>query len=151
MKEKNGLFTDLGQIRVIDSKRIAYFFMFPISFGLTELIRYVYRPFAYKLELNDFGFADSIGNSGGLIVLFFLGCSLMNPTKIQAFRLIAFYVCGLIAYEFARPYLPKGVFDVKDVIGTVVGGFIAAIAVVVLDYFIKENRVRYVFGRERTQ
>jgi hypothetical protein len=38
------------------------------AFAVTEFGRHVYRPWAYRRALADFGLADSVGNLGGIIV-----------------------------------------------------------------------------------
>ena len=55
-------FTDNERMKKIDSLRIGYFYLFLLAFGMTELGRYVYRPFIYANNINDFGIADSMGN-----------------------------------------------------------------------------------------
>ena len=40
---------------------------------------------------------------------------------MQSYRLAVFFSVGYIMYEFAQRFLPKGVFDWKDVYGTVPG------------------------------
>lgn len=91
------------------------------AFVLTELGRYVYRPYAYEHEIFDFGLADSIGNLGGIVVQIFLGLAALNSTRRQSYRLAVFYSLGFVIYEFMQPYLPKGVFDWRDIYGTAVG------------------------------
>ncbi len=73
MKLKSNFFLDEKKIRTIDTYRIIYFVIFLISFGLTEIGRYMYRPFIYENNINDYGIADSMGNSGGIIVQLFFG------------------------------------------------------------------------------
>ena len=63
MSKRDNFFTDLENFKTIDLKRIIYFITFPFSFGFTEFGRFVYRPYIHKNNINDFGFADSIGNS----------------------------------------------------------------------------------------
>ena len=96
-----------------------------IGFAVTEFGRFVARPLVRSHGINDFGITDSIGNLGGIVVMTFLGCAAMNPTKIQSLRLAVFYALGFVLYEFLQPVLPKGVFDWKDVCGTAVGFLIS--------------------------
>lgn len=95
------------------------------GFAVTECARFVCRPYVRNQGIDDFGITDSIGNLGGIIVMTFLGCAAMNPTKTQSIRLAVFYALGFVLYEFLQPILPKGVFDWKDVYGTVVGFLIS--------------------------
>ncbi|MBT3252975.1 MAG: hypothetical protein HN995_11995 [Candidatus Marinimicrobia bacterium] len=107
--------------------RAIFLMMGGVALVLTELFRLRLRPLIRSLEITDFGFTDTIGNSGGIIVQIFLALAIINPTKIQSYRLAAFFSGGFILYEFAQPYLPKGTFDWYDVLATVVGYGIALI------------------------
>ena len=140
-KTNSNPLTDKKSIRRIDLIRIAYFFTFISTFFITESGRFVYRPFIYEHHINDFGLADAIGNLGGIIVQIYLGLAILNPPFKKALRVIALFVIGYILYEFAQPYLPKGVFDWKDVYGTFIGGFIATIWLVLLPRIIKPNKI----------
>lgn len=48
---------------------------------------------------------------------------------------------GYILYEFMQPYLPKGVFDRRDVYGTITGGLVSVTVIHVLRLIVKRNRV----------
>jgi len=91
------------------------------AFAVTELGRFVLRPLVRQHGTDDFGLTGSIGNLGGILVMIFLGCAVLNPTRKQSFRLAAFYSLGFVIYEFVQPLLPKGVFDRTDVIATGIG------------------------------
>jgi uncharacterized membrane protein YccC len=58
---------------------------------------------------------------GGIVVQIFFGLAVLNPNRRQSYRLATFFSVGYVVYEFLQPYLPKGVFDWKDVYGTVIG------------------------------
>ena len=81
MKSRNNFFLDKDNFRIIDKLRIYYSILFIVSYGLTEIGRYVYRPFIYDNHINDFGIADSIGNSGGILAQIFFGLMIINPSK----------------------------------------------------------------------
>lgn len=97
------------------------------AFFVTEFGRYVYRPYVRKYGVHDFGLADSVGNLGGVIVQIFFGLAMLNATQKQSYRLAAFFAVGYVLYEFVQPYLPKGVFDWKDIYGTVVGFIVSVL------------------------
>jgi hypothetical protein len=140
MKSSNNYFLDKNTFRIIDKLRVYYFVLFIISFVLTEIGRHVYRPFIYSNHINDFGFADSIGNSGGILVQIFFGFTIINPPKKKGIRLIAFFSFGYIIYEIIQPFLPRGVFDWKDIYGTVIGSILALIIYLLL-YWRIQNKV----------
>lgn len=146
MKTSKNFFTDEKQLRVIDTKRILYLFAAVFSFLITEAGRFIYRPFIYENNINDFGIADSIGNSGGILVQIFLGLAILNPAFKKGFRLIGLFVAGYIVYEILQPYLPKGTFDWLDIYGTLLGGVIALILYLLLNAMLKKNKVLYTFN-----
>lgn len=120
-----GAFWDKATILRFSRLRVVYVVAFLCAFALTELGRYVYRPHAYRSGLNDFGIADTMGNSLGVVTQIFLLLAVMHSNWRQGLRVILFVTCGYIAYEFAQLVLPKGTFDMKDVVATLVGGVIA--------------------------
>lgn len=145
MKTQNNFFLDKEKIRTIDKFRVIYFVTFLIFFGLTEIGRYIYRPFIYENNINDFGLADSMGNLGGIIVQIFFGLALINATKKNGLRIISVFVIGLILYEAVQPILPKGVFDWKDIYGTIIGGLIGMLLFLLIHKVIKRNKIIYRF------
>jgi len=145
MKSQNNFFLDKENIRTIDTFRIIYFVTFLFSFGLTEIGRYIYRPFIYDNNINDYGIADSMGNSGGIIVQLFFGLLILNSTKTKGLRLISFFTLGYILYEIAQLFLPKGVFDWKDIYGTFIGGLIGLLLFLLIHKVIKRNKIIYRF------
>jgi len=145
MKSQNNFFLDKEKIRTIDTYRIIYFVAFLISFGITEIGRYIYRPIIYENNISDYGIADSMGNSGGIIVQLFFGLLIFNSSKIKGLRLIFFFIIGYILYEIAQLFLPKGVFDWKDIYGTIIGGLIGMLLFLLIHKVIKKNKNIYKF------
>jgi len=116
-----GFFTTRSRYLEPSRSRFLFLLVAVGAFVLTELGRYVYRPYAYEHGISDFGLADSIGNLGGIIVMIFLGLAALNSTRRQSYRLAVFYSVGFVVYEFMQPFLPKGVFDWLDIYSTAVG------------------------------
>jgi hypothetical protein len=130
---------DKNKFRNIDAVRIYYSILFLISYGLTEIGRLLYRPFIYDNHINDFGIADSIGNSGGIMAQIFFGLLIINPSRKNGIRLIVLFTVGYILYEIVQLFLPGGVFDWKDIYATILGGIIASIVFLLLRLKIKDE------------
>ncbi len=135
------IFTDREAIRSIDVHRVLYAIAAVVAFLLTEAGRAIYRPYIYENGINDFGIADSMGNLGGIVVQVFFSLAILNSQKGKAFNVIGILVAGYILYEIIQPYLPRGVFDWKDIYGTIIGGLIAAIVLILLRLMVRSNRV----------
>jgi hypothetical protein len=145
VKSSGNLFTDKDQIKTIDTYRIIYLIIGMVSFLFTEFGRFVYRPYIYNNNINDFGIADSIGNSGGIVVQIFIGLALINSPYKKGFRLIALFTGGYIFYEIIQPILPKGTFDWLDIYGTLIGGIVGLLLYLLVHVLVKQNRVSYKF------
>ena len=135
------LFTDREAFRTIDLFRLLYAMIAVVAFFVTEAGRSVYRPYIYENGINDLGIADSMGNPGGIVVQIFFSLAILNSQKRKAFNVIGFLVVGYIFYEIVQPYLPKGVFDWKDIYGTFIGGVVSVLVLVLLRLIVKNNRV----------
>jgi len=135
------LFTDREAFRTIDLLRLLYLVTAVVALFVTEAGRDVYRPYIYEHGINDLGIADSMGNLGGIVVQVFFSLAILNSQRNKAFNVIGFLVAGYILYEIVQPYLPKGVFDWKDIIGTIIGGFVSVLVLVLLRLIVRDNRV----------
>ena len=145
MKKFDNYFTNTDAIKTIDTFRLIYFATAIIWFLITETGRNIYRPFIYANNINDYGIADSIGNSGGIIVQIFFTLAVINSPRKKVYNVFILLIGGYILYEIVQPYLPRGVFDWKDVFGTLIGGIIAFIIFLILHKVIKKNNVIYKF------
>ena len=134
-------FTDREAFRTIDLFRLLYALIAVVAFFVTEAGRSVYRPYIYENGINDLGIADSMGNLGGIVVQIFFSLAILNSQKKKAFNVIGFLVVGYILYEIVQPYLPKGVFDWKDIFGTIIGGVVSVLVLLLLRAIVKNNRV----------
>lgn len=121
------------------SLRVAYLLTFVGCFIATEIGRKIYRPYVYRNHIDDWGIADSIGNSLGTLTQIFLYLGLVNATKSESYRIIAFVTVGYIVYETLQPILPRGTFDLKDVYATLGAGALAAILVTLVHRFFPER------------
>jgi hypothetical protein len=109
-------FLKLGPIRGV------YFVLFAAFFLLTEMGREIYRPYIYRNGIDDFGFADVVGNLLGTVAIIFFDLGVIHATRRQGIRLVAFVTVGVAIYELLQPVLPRGVLDWKDVVSTFVAG-----------------------------
>ena len=135
------VFTDGDALRTVDVVRLAFAALALGAFLLTEVGRTVYRPFVYEAGIDDFGLADSVGNLGGIVAQVFTSLAILNSPKSKAFTVIAFLVVGYVAYEVVQPYLPRGVFDWNDIYGTLLGGAVSVLLVVLVRSVVRPNRV----------
>jgi hypothetical protein len=129
-----GYFTTRSRLMKPSRSRAAFMMITLAAFAVTELGRFVYRPYVNEHSIDDLGLADSIGNLGGIVVQIFLGLAVLNPNRRQGYRLARLFAAGYVLYEFAQPYLPKGVFDWKDVYATVIGWLISLFLMSVVWY-----------------
>lgn len=121
-----GLFGDTDTVFKFSRLRVVYVGVFVCSLVLTELGRFVYRPFVDRAGVSDFGIADTMGNRLGTVTQIFFILAIVHANWRQGLRVIVFVVCGYILYEFLQPVLPRGTFDTRDLVATLVGGVVAA-------------------------
>ena len=112
--------------------RGVYFVTFAIFLILTEIGREIYRPYAYQNEIQDFGFADVIGNLLGTVAIIFFCLGVNHANRVQAIRITLFVTVGVTIYELLQPVLPKGVLDWKDVVSTPIAGLFSLVLVLVI-------------------
>jgi len=136
--KKNGFWFSPDRILSFGPLRLAYFFTFAVLFVLTELGRKVYRPYIYRNGIDDFGFADVIGNLIGTSVSIFFNLAFCHATRAQGLVIIAFTTFGITIYELLQPILPKGVLDWKDVISTPIAGLGSLILFLVISRIVRD-------------
>jgi hypothetical protein len=118
--------------------RGVYFVTFAFFFILTELGREIYRPFVYQNGINDFGFADVIGNLLGTVAAIFFCLGLNHANRVQSIRITAFVTVGITIYELLQPVLPRGVLDWKDVVSTPTAGLFSLMLVLVIGRVVRD-------------
>jgi len=111
--------------------RTAYSLVFLLTFALTEIGRYLYRPFVYNAGLNDFGIADTMGNHLGAVALIFFILAVMHATYEEGLIVVAVVTVGYVAYEFAQRFLPGSTADSKDVVASIIGGLLSLLLFIV--------------------
>ncbi|WP_439185824.1 hypothetical protein [Carboxylicivirga taeanensis] len=90
-----------------------------------------YRPYVYTNQINDFGFADTIGSLVSVIGFCFFAWSFKNYTDAQKNKqiFIATVIYGFVWESFGLIGI-HGTFDWKDIVGAIVSG--------ILTFLIKE-------------
>jgi len=114
------------KIRFLNKPNGIYLVMFLISFVIAEIGREIYRPYIYENNIDDFGFADTIGNTFGTIaIIFFIFAIVMQKNFRKEIYFIPALVASLILYEIYQGFIPGYYFDWKDVIATIIAGIIS--------------------------
>jgi hypothetical protein len=121
------VFFDKERIKRFTLLRAVYAFGFVFFFLSTEIGRKVYRPWVYSNGIDDFGIADTIGNSLGTLTQIFLLLAIYHSNRAQSYIIVAFITVGYILYEIAQPWLPRGTFDLGDIYATIGAGVAALI------------------------
>jgi len=134
-----GVFFSRNRILKPGPIRGVYFVTFAFFFILTEIGREIYRPYVYQNEINDFGFADVIGNLLGTVAVIFFALGLNHANRAQSIRVIVFVTVGITIYELLQPVLPKGVLDWKDVISTPIAGLFSLMLVLVIWRVVQDS------------
>ncbi|WP_439185938.1 hypothetical protein, partial [Carboxylicivirga taeanensis] len=98
-----------------------------ISAVLTGLLlSHFYRPYVYLNQVNDYGFADTIGSLVSVIGFCFFAWSFKNYQDTQKNKhiIIATIIYGFV-WESMGLIGIHGTFDWKDIVGAIVSGVIA--------------------------
>ena len=108
-----------------NTKSIFYVLLFFIALILGLLSKLVYRDFIYSNNLNDFGLADSLPNFFAVFGIAFASLT-FHKNKINniSFWFFINSASSMIAYEITQIFF-GGVFDVKDIIASIVGSIFA--------------------------
>ena len=144
-KISNIFFSDKDALRTVDSYRIMYLVIAVVAYLFTEAGRRLYRPYIYTNHINDFGFADSVTNLVSIIFIIFLLLAILNLQRNKSFYIIGLIIIGYIIYELLQSYLPKRVFDWKDIYASFIGAGIAFIIIMARERIVRNNRVSYRF------
>lgn len=94
--------------------------------ALYEILRAYYRPYVYSQGLDDFHFADTLGNSIGTVAEIFVLVSVFGREIKQDYFLIRVVTISIVTYELAHPLLGKPV-DPWDILATVLAGVLCEI------------------------
>lgn len=97
-----------------------------ISLTINFFFGSIYRNYIYNNNISDFGIADIHPNILGVIVatFLFLGYS-KELIRYNEIKIILATTIGFIIYEFIQITPLIGIFDLHDVLGSVIGGTIS--------------------------
>lgn len=98
-----------------------------IHIGLDVL----YRPWAWRNQVSDFGVADSFTNFTAVIGLSAI-MVLSERRRLWADPWLAWLVVfspvvAMVAYEFLQPLLSWGTFAISDLVATLLGGVVVVL------------------------
>jgi hypothetical protein len=138
LSKKDGFWFSPDRILRFGPLRAVYLVTCSALFVLTELGRKVYRPYIYRNGIDDFGFADVIGNLFGTSVSIFFNLAFCHATRAQGLWVIAFTTLGITIYELLQAVLPRGVLDWKDVISTPIAGLGSLLLFLVISRVVRD-------------
>lgn len=92
-----------------------------VFLAITEAGRSLYRPWIYSQGIDDWGIADTLGNTFGTLTMVFIGIGLIGSDTSTDYRLIALFSGGLAVYELLQGPM-GGAIDPKDLVASVVMG-----------------------------
>lgn len=118
--------------------KISFLFLF-----LTSILGSFYRKYIYSNNIYDYYLADIHPNIGAVITasFLFMGYSRYKGHKDEL-KVILSVVIGFVVYEFIQITPLIGVFDLKDIIGTIIGGGLtfAIHKLIQIKFNLKEER-----------
>jgi hypothetical protein len=112
------------------------------AIGISALLIYefvgrpIYRPYIYSNNINDFHFADTLGNTFGTLTTLFFLIAIFSNDMIKGNYLIKIGTFSIVVFELAHPLLGKTI-DIWDIIATVMTGLVC--------YFIYNNLFKKVY------
>ena len=90
---------------------------------LCEIGRHVYRPFIYSRGIWDFHFADTLGNSFGMMATAFVLVGIFGRGGPHNGFVLRCTIIGVALFELASPLLGK-VVDPWDLVATLIFGWL---------------------------
>jgi hypothetical protein len=124
-------------------KKQKTYFTISLTLAATGILLSVfYRPYIYENQLNDFGFADTIGSLISVIAFCFLFWSfnLYSKAQMNIHITMATIVYAFI-WEFAGLLGIYGTFDWKDIVAGLISGTVT--------YFAKEWIEKHYKGEDK--
>lgn len=100
-----------------------YYRIAVLGFLFNLVVGTLYRNYIYSNNIMDLGIADIHPNIFSVIIasFIFMGYS-KEESELNEIKIILAVTTGFIIYEFIQLTPLIGVFDIKDLMGTVIGG-----------------------------
>jgi hypothetical protein len=101
-----------------------------LAIGISSLLIYefigrpVYRPYIYSNNINDFHFADTLGNTFGTLTTIFFLVALLSNDSTKGDYLIKLGTLSVVLFELAHPLLGKPI-DIWDIMATIITGVLS--------------------------
>ena len=97
-----------------------------VAYVLTEAGREFYRPYVYHNGIKDFGIADTLGNTFGVVAILFLILAFSGKKTRRDYVLLLVFTVGVALYELAQGPM-GGAIDPKDILATFIAGGVSTL------------------------
>jgi hypothetical protein len=104
------------------SRRSLYFTILALLLLFTLYEELSLRPYLFKHHITTLYLADSLPNFLAVVILSFGYMAIILPPDNKVLHFIISIVIGLSLYELAQIWMPQRIFDIKDIIASVMGG-----------------------------
>lgn len=111
-----------------------------ITIAFTAYMELGFRATLYQ----DFGaesiFVGSLPNFVAVVLITMIYINLIDGRKgASSFKSTAMAVIAMVVYELAQPLIPGRVFDVKDILASLIGGVFVYGILAIVDYYFTPN------------
>jgi len=111
-------------------RRTAFIVIFIIVLAFTLYEELYLRKYLFKNHIRPQFIAGSLPNFIAALIFCFGLTIFKSPAQQKDILKITFgVVAGLVLYEFVQLFMPNMVFDVKDILASVLGGMVSYIVI----------------------
>jgi len=97
------------------------------------------RPYLFKHHITTLYLADSLPNFLAVVIISFGSMAIKLPPTKKVPNVIISVVAGITLYEFVQLWMPHMVFDIKDIIASVLGGGFSYLAIYTITKIYPKN------------